>query len=112
MASYVTTGRLGQPDGARGLFDRSLEHRFVQMMSPALTCPCTANAERTRCELVLAHVQGMALPVEQDQPLDLADIRFLRSPTVVSYPHGFSALIEELGPVPWGSVRDADRMME
>ena len=35
----MVVGRLGQPDVARGLFDSSLEHRFVQMMSPVLPGP-------------------------------------------------------------------------
>ena len=35
MAQRVTAGRLGQADVARGLFDSSLEHRFMQVMSPA-----------------------------------------------------------------------------
>jgi hypothetical protein len=50
--------------------------------------------------------------VEQDKPLDPADISLLRPHTVVSHPDGFSDLIEELGPVPCGSVRYADSAME
>jgi hypothetical protein len=36
--------------------------------------------------LVLAHLQGMALPMEQDQPLDPTDICLLRPHTIMSQP--------------------------
>jgi hypothetical protein len=39
MPKHVTVGRPSQPDCARGLFDGSLEHRFVQMMPPVFTGP-------------------------------------------------------------------------
>jgi hypothetical protein len=35
----VAAGRLGHPYVSRGLFNSSLSHRFMQMMSPALTGP-------------------------------------------------------------------------
>jgi hypothetical protein len=39
MPQRVAVDRLGQPYGSRGLFDGSLQHRFVQMMPPVLTGP-------------------------------------------------------------------------
>jgi hypothetical protein len=54
----------------------------------------------------------MALPMEQDKPLDPADIRFLRPYAVVPYPNGLPHLIKQLGLVPHRSVRDADNTLE
>jgi hypothetical protein len=39
MAQRVAAGRLGRHHVSRGLFNSSLSHRFMQMMSPALAGP-------------------------------------------------------------------------
>jgi hypothetical protein len=39
MPQRVAIDRLSQPCVSRGLFDGSLQHRFVQMMPPVLTGP-------------------------------------------------------------------------
>jgi hypothetical protein len=62
--------------------------------------------------LVLAYLQGMALAMEQDQPLDPADIRFLRPYAEVPHPNGLPHLTKQLGLMPYRSVRDADNTLE
>jgi hypothetical protein len=54
----------------------------------------------------------MALPMEQNKPLDPADLCFLRPYAVVPYPNGLTHLIKQLGLVPYRSVRDADNTLE
>ena len=63
-------------------------------------------------DLVLAHLQGMALPMEQDKPLDPADIYLLRPHTIMPQPDRLPDLIEQLGFVPCGSVRYANNTLE
>jgi hypothetical protein len=56
--------------------------------------------------------QGMVLPLEQGQPLDLADIGLLRPHTVVPHSDDLPDLIEQFGLVPCGRVRYADNTLE
>ena len=62
--------------------------------------------------LVLAHLQRMTLAMEQDNPLDPADVRFLRPYAVVPHTDGLLHLIKQLGLVSYRSVRDVDNTLE
>jgi hypothetical protein len=53
----------------------------------------------------------MALAMEQDKPLDPADICLLRPHTIMPHPNGLPDLIEQLGFVPCGSVRYANNAL-
>jgi hypothetical protein len=57
--------------------------------------------------LVLAHLQGMALPMDLDKPRDPADIRFLRPDAGMPNPNGLPHLIKQLGLVSYRSMSDA-----
>src|SRR5262245_16191973 len=64
------------------------------------------------CDLLLAHLQGMALAMEQDIALDPADIRLLRPYAVVPHPDHLPNLVEQLRLVPPRSATYLRKVLE
>jgi hypothetical protein len=55
-------------------------------------------------DLVRTHLLGMALPVEQDKPLNPTDIRLFRPYAIVPQPDRFPDPVEQFRLVPFGST--------
>jgi hypothetical protein len=55
-------------------------------------------------DLVLTHLQGMALAMEEDKPLDPTDVCFLGPHAVVPCPDDLTDLVKQLASSRFGSM--------
>jgi hypothetical protein len=63
-------------------------------------------------DLVFTHLQGMALPMEQDIALDPADVGLLRPYAVMPHADGLPHLVEQSRLVPLGSASHLGTALE